>query len=132
MNQSVASGNTVSLNVAEATAVGECALQRIGFNAEEARVMTASLLDAELCGYPALGLPRILTIAEHVNFKKPRSAIRLLNETPMSALMDGGNYPGFYAVFRAAQLAIEKANAQRFAMVGMHNSWLSGRSAYYA
>jgi LDH2 family malate/lactate/ureidoglycolate dehydrogenase len=132
MNQLASSGNTVSLSVAEATAFGERALQHIGFSKDEASVITASLLDAELCGYPALGLPRILTIAEHVNFKKPRSAVRILNETPMSALMDGGNYPGFYAVFRAAQLAIEKAKTQRFALVGMHNSWLSGRSAYYA
>ena len=123
---------TVTLSEHDARALGERALARIGFNAEEAAVITASLMDAEQCGYPALGLARILTIAEHVNFKKPRSAIRIEHETPVSARMDGGNYPGFYAVFRAAQLAIEKAKAHRFAVVGMHNSWLSGRSAYYA
>ncbi len=94
-------------------------------------MITASLLDAELCGYPALGLARILTIAEHVNFKKPRTAVRIEHETPVSARMDGGNYPGFYAVYRAAELAIDKAKAGRFAVVGMRNSWLSGRSAYY-
>lgn len=116
----------------DASALGARALQHIGFSNEESAVITASLIDAELCGYPALGLARILTIAEHVNFKKPRSAIRIEHETPVSARMDGGNYPGFYAVCRAMELAIEKAKAQRFAVVGMHNSWLSGRSAYYA
>ncbi len=119
------------LKVDNATAMGVSALQRIGFSAEEARVITASLIDAELCGYPALGLARILTIAEHVNFKNPRTPIRIEHETPVSARMDGGNFPGFYAVYRATQLAIEKAQAHGFALVGMHNSWLSGRSAYY-
>ena len=123
---------TVMLTLVEANAIGVRALQHIGFSAEEASVITASLIDAELCGYPALGLARVLTIAEHVNFKKPRSAIRIEHETPVSARMDGGNYPGFYAVYRAMELAIEKAKFSRFAVVGMRNSWLSGRSAYYA
>ena len=125
---------SISIKVSErdAQALGWRALQHIGFSAEEASVITASLIDAELCGYPALGLARILTISEHVNFSKPRTPIVVEHETPVSARMDGGNYPGFYAVYRAAQLAIEKAQAQRFAVVGMRNSWLSGRSAYYA
>ncbi len=123
---------TVMLTLVEANAIGVRALQHVGFSAEEASVITASLIDAELCGYPALGLARVLTIAEHVNFKKPRSAIRIEHETPVSARMDGGNYPGFYAVYRAMELAIEKAKFSRFAVVGMRNSWLSGRSAYYA
>jgi LDH2 family malate/lactate/ureidoglycolate dehydrogenase len=132
LSDSSASEATVALSVAEATALGERALQCIGFSAEEAQVITASQLDAELCGYPALGLARILTISEHRNFKKPRGAIRIEHETPMSARMDGGNYPGFYAVYRACELAIDKARACRFSVVGMRNSWLSGRSAYYA
>ena len=124
--------NATLLNVADATTLGEQALQKIGFTLDEARVITASLIDAELCGYPALGLARILTISEHRNFKKPRTPIRIEYETPMSARMDGGNYPGFYAVYRACELAIDKARACRFSVVGMRNSWLSGRSAYYA
>ncbi len=122
---------TITLRVADATALGLRALQRIGFTLAEAQVITAGQLDAELCGYPALGLARVLTIAEHVNFKQPRTPITIEHETPVSARMDGGNYPGFYAVYRAAELAIEKAQASRFALVGMRNSWLSGRSAYY-
>ncbi len=121
----------VTLSVSDARALGERALQRIGFSSEEAHIITAGQIDAELCGYPALGLARILTISEHVNFKKPRGAIRIEHETPVSARMDGGNYPGFYAVYRAAELAIEKAKTSRFAVVGMRNCWMSGRSAYY-
>lgn len=121
----------VLLSVDDARTLGERALQRIGFSHDEAQIMTAGQIDAELCGYPALGLARILTISEHVNFRKPRSAIRIEHKTPVSARMDGGNYPGFYAVYRAAEMAIEKAQTSRFAVVGMRNCWMSGRSAYY-
>ena len=124
--------DNVTLKDSEARSLGEHALQHLGFAADEAGIITASLIDAEQCGYPALGLARILTIAEHVNFRNPRTPLRIEHETPASARMDGGNYPGFYAVYRATQVAIEKAKSNRFAVVGMHNSWLSGRSAYYA
>lgn len=123
--------DTVHLSVNEAHALGEQALQHIGFSAEEARVIAAHLVDAELSGYPALGLTRVLTILEHPCMKQPRRPISVVHETPASALIDGGNYPGFYAVHRAAQIAIEKARANQFAVVGMHNSYLSGRNAYY-
>ena len=123
--------NDVALSVNEATALGERALQHIGFSAEEARVIAANLVDAALCGYPALGLPRILTIAEHPYTKQPRKPVSVVHETPVSALIDGGNYVGLYAVHRATQIAIEKARASRFALVGVHNSYLSGRNTYY-
>ena len=121
----------VALSVNEATALGERALQHIGYSAEEARVIAANLVDAELCGYPALGLPRILTIADHPCTKQPRKPISVVHQTPVSALIDGGNYVGLYAVHRATRIAIEKARASRFALVGVHNSYLSGRNTYY-
>lgn len=119
------------LNADEALALGVRAIQHIGYSAAEARVIADHLVDSELCGYPALGLARILTIAEHPLTKHPRHDIRIVHETPCSALVDGGNYVGFYAVNRAAEIAIEKAQASRFALVGLHDSFLSGRNAYY-
>ena len=124
-------GDNVRLQADAARSLGLAALQKIGFRLEEADVITTSQIDAELCGYHALGLARILTISEHENFRKPRGAIRMQHETPVSARMDGGNFPGFYAVYRAAELAIAKAQTSRFSVVGMRNCWMSGRSAYY-
>ena len=121
----------VGLSAEEALALGVRALQHIGYSVAESRVIAAHLVDSELCGYPALGLTRILTIAEHPRTKLPRHDIRIVHETPCSALVDGGNYVGFYAVNRAAEIAIEKAHASRFAVVGLHDSFLSGRNAYY-
>ncbi|MEI8035574.1 MAG: Ldh family oxidoreductase [Betaproteobacteria bacterium] len=122
---------SVDLSLSNATDCAVRALSALGFSNEESAIISANLLDAELCGYPALGLARILTIKEHPYFAHPRTALAIEFETPVSARMDGGNYPGFYAVYRATQLAIEKARLHGFSLVSMHNSWLSGRSAYY-
>ena len=123
--------DTVTLSAAAALAFGAAALQRIGFSADEAGIIAAHLVDSELCGYPALGLARILTIAEHANMRNPRTPLKIVHEAPVSAMIDGGNYPGTYAVYRGSEIAIKKARAHGFALVGVHNSWLSGRNAYY-
>ncbi|HEV7390732.1 MAG TPA: Ldh family oxidoreductase [Burkholderiales bacterium] len=131
MSMNTASAGTITLSVDEAHSLGERAIQRIGYSAEEARVITPILIDAALCGYASHGLPRIITMAEHPRTQQPRRPVRIVHETPCSALVDGGNYIGFYAVHRAAEIAIEKARASRFALVGVHDSFISGRSAYY-
>lgn len=121
----------VALSADAALAFGIIALERIGFSSDEAAVIAAHLVDSELCGYPALGLARILTIAEHPRMRAPRKAVAIVHETPVSAMLDGGNYVGLYSVFRASEIAIAKARANGFALVGVHDSWLSGRNAYY-
>jgi LDH2 family malate/lactate/ureidoglycolate dehydrogenase len=121
----------IGLSVAEAAALAEGGLQRIGYGADEARVIAAHLVESELMGYPALGLTRVLTIAEHPRTREPRTPIAIVHETPASALVDCGNYVGMYAIRRAAEIAIDKARAGGFALVGAHNTFLSGRNAYY-
>jgi len=121
----------INLSVAEATELGERALQAIGFDGEQASVITDHLVDAALCGHRFAGLPRILTINEDPRTREPRTPIKVVHETEVSALMDGGNHVGYYAVHQATQLAIEKARKYRIALVGMYRSHLSGRNAYY-
>ena len=125
-------GNTkVRLSAAEATTTAEHALARIGFSAQESQVIAAHLVDAALCGYTFAGLPRILTIAEDPRTRQKRTPVRIVKETPVSAMVDGGNYVGYYAVYRAAEISVQKARGSGFALVGVHNCHLSGRNAYY-
>lgn len=121
----------VHLSVAEATKLGERALRAIGFDAGQSKIITAHLVDAALCGHRFAGLPRILTINEDPRTREPRKPIKVVHETEVSAVMDGGNHLGYYAVYRAAQLAIRKARKRRIAVVGLYRSHLSGRNAYY-
>jgi LDH2 family malate/lactate/ureidoglycolate dehydrogenase len=125
------SPNIVTLGIAEAKALAEGGLQRIGYSAEEARVIAANLVNSELMGYPALGITRVLTVAEHPFTKEPRRPITITHETPVSARVDCGNYVGLYAMERVTEIAIGKAKLHGFAVVGAHNSFLSGRNAYY-
>jgi len=124
-------GDRITLSAAEAAALAEGGLQRIGHGEDAARVIAAHLVESELMGYPALGLTRVLTIAEHPRTKEPRKPVTVVHETPVSARLDCGNHVGMYAIRRAAEVAIAKARAGGFALVGAHNTYLSGRNAYY-
>ena len=121
----------IRLSVDEARALSERALQRIGYDAEEARIVAAHVLDAALCGYEYSGLPKILNVAEHRRLRQPRRAMRAVRETPVSAMYDGGNNVGMVTMYHAAQSAIAKAGEHGFAVVGVNNSWVSGRGAHY-
>jgi LDH2 family malate/lactate/ureidoglycolate dehydrogenase len=57
--------------------------------------------------------------------------VRIVHETPLSAQMDGGNHVGYLAVWEASQVTIAKARTSGIAVVGMNNSWFSGRNAWY-
>ena len=123
--------DSVRVSVAEARTLGEGALQRIGYPADEATIITDQLIDNALCGYRFASLPRILAIAEDEKTSRPRTPIRILRETPVSAMVDGGNKVGYVAVFRGAEIAAMKAKASGIAIVGVNNSYYSGRNAYY-
>ncbi len=122
---------TLRLSVAEARELGEASLRRIGYPADEATIITDQLIDNALCGYRFASLPRILAIAEDEKTGRPRAPVRVIRETPVSALVDGGNKVGYIAAYRGAEIAIAKAKASGMTIVGVHNSYYSGRNAYY-
>ncbi len=123
--------DTIRLGVAEARELGEATLRRIGYLADEAAIITDQLIDNALCGYRFASLPRILAIADDEKTGKPRTPVRVVRETPVSALVDGGNKVGYVAAYRGAEIAIAKAKAMGIAIVGVHNSYYSGRNAYF-
>lgn len=125
------SSDRIRLSVAEAREHSERALRGIGYDAEEARIIADHAIDAALCGYEYSGLAKILNIPEHRRFKEPRYTMSVLRETEVSTLYDGGNNVGMLIIYHAARAAIDKAAARGIAIVGVTNSWMSGRSAYY-
>jgi LDH2 family malate/lactate/ureidoglycolate dehydrogenase len=113
----------VHLSIAEARALSERAMRGIGY--------TDHVIDAALCGYEYSGLPKLLNVADHPRFKAPRSPMRVMRETGVSALFDGGNQSGMLGMYEAACAAIERAKPHGLAVIGVSNIWMSGRSAYY-
>ena len=127
----VGSDERVHLSVAEARALSERAMRGIGYEPEEARILADHVIDAALSGYEYSGLPKLLNVADHPRFKTPRSPMRALRETSVSVLFDGGNQNGMLVMYHATRAVIERAQAHGFALIGVKNIWMSGRSAYY-
>ena len=121
----------IHLSVGEARALSERAMRGIGYEAEEAWILADHVIDAALCGYEYSGLPKLLNVADHPRFKLPRSPMRVVRETSVSALFDGGNQSGMLGMYYAACEAIERAKPHGLAVIGVSNIWMSGRSAYY-
>jgi L-2-hydroxycarboxylate dehydrogenase (NAD+) len=127
----MSASSRVRLSVAEARALGERAMRGIGYDAEEARILADHVLDAALCGYEYSGLPKLLNVAEHPRFREPRGPLRLVRETGVSALFDGGNQSGMIGMYHATREVMERARPHGLAIVAVGNLWMSGRSAYY-
>ena len=125
------SADRIHLTAADAQALSERAMRGIGFDADEARILAVHVMDAALCGYEYSGLPKLLNIADSAKFKEPRHPLRVVKETAVSALIDGGNNIGMLAIHHAVQKAIDRATQHGFAIICLSNSWMSGRSAYY-
>ena len=123
--------DTVRMSPADAAELSRGALLRIGYTEGEAQIITDQLIDNALCGYRFASLPRILAIAGDEKTRKARRPLKIVHETPLSALIDGGNNVGYVSVYHATQLAIKKAQASGFASVGVYDSYYSGRNAYF-
>lgn len=121
----------VLLPVDKAHALAVRALGRIGMSEEDAGIVADHLVDAGLCGYRFASLPRILALQEEMQEWPEPGEIRTVHETPSSAMLDGAHHCGYVAVYKAAKVGIEKAKQTGFAVVGVHNTFLSGRNAYY-
>ena len=125
------SADRIRLTVEQAQSHSEAAMRGIGFDAEEARILADHVVDAALCGYEYSGLPKLLNIVDASHFKEPRRKPRIVKETAVSALIDGGNTVGMIAIHRATQEAITRATQHGMAIICVSDSWMSGRSAHY-
>jgi LDH2 family malate/lactate/ureidoglycolate dehydrogenase len=121
----------VRLGVAQARALAERALAGAGCDTTQAQVLADHMIDAALCGYEYSGLPKILNVAEYLALHPPLGPLQVQRETPMSTLLDGMGHNGMFTVLRATELALAKAREHGFGLVGVSNTWMSGRGAYF-
>lgn len=121
----------LKLSVREAEKVSTDALLRLGYDKHDARLIVDHVVDAALCGYEYSGLAKILNIPEDPRFKDARQPCSIIRETPVSALIDGGNNVGMVALPYAVDAAVRIASTSGMALVGVTRSWMSGRLGYY-
>ncbi|KAI1612669.1 Malate/L-lactate dehydrogenase [Exophiala viscosa] len=110
------------------------ALQKIGYDAEDTKIITHHLIDSELRGYGIAGLARILSIADRLSGKAPLglAASNLTKDSPTSALLEGNDVLGYLVAHKATSIAIEKAKASGVAAVSANGTYYTGMLSYYA
>src|SRR5689334_12988074 len=77
----------VHMTVVEARALGEATMRGIGYDDDEARILTDHVLDAALCGYEYSGLPKLLNVVDAPDFRLPRRPVTVRQETGVSAMI---------------------------------------------
>ena len=106
----------------------------LGAPEEDSRWIATLLVRANLRGHDSHGVIRIPQYAGAVKRgdANPKPTIRVLSETPTTALVDGDLGFGQVVARRATEIAVAKARAQGLAGVGCSRSNHIGRLADYA
>ena len=121
----------MQLTIAEATELVVRVLTRHRMSERCALLVAEHLVTAALCGHEFSSLPRVLAIVEELRKKPPAGEIRVVRETATSALIDGGDNIAYAVSITAIDKAIEICGKSGIAIVGVNNTWFSGRLAYY-
>ena len=108
-----------------------------GMTAEDADIGAGVLLYADLRGIDSHGVAHLSAHQSYVRGLKngnvnPRPALRTVNETPTTALLDGDGGLGPVVAHRAMEKAIAKARESGVGMVGVANSRHFGSAGYYS
>ncbi|MFO7935405.1 MAG: Ldh family oxidoreductase [Bacteroidales bacterium] len=107
---------------------------KMGCSPEDAQLITDVFIAAELRGLPSHGMIRIkdyfqLWQAKRINVKPD---VRIVHESPGTAVVDGDRAIGMVAATRSMEIAIEKARAAGTGWVSTRNSNHYGIAGYYS
>ncbi|MFN3402998.1 MAG: Ldh family oxidoreductase [Cytophagaceae bacterium] len=109
-------------------------LQKIGCSKEDAALAAAVLVSADLRGVDSHGVARLsgyvrLWEANRIN---PTPNIRIVHETPSTAVVDGDAGLGLIVAPKAMEIAMEKAEKAGTGWVSVKNSNHFGIAGYHA
>jgi len=109
-------------------------LRAWGMSGEHARVAAARLQHADIRGIDSHGVALLVLYAQlraegRIRFKPD---VRVLRQSPVTALLDADHGPGQIAATQAMQLAIGKCRAAGLAAVAVKNSNHYGAAGAYA
>jgi LDH2 family malate/lactate/ureidoglycolate dehydrogenase len=108
--------------------------EKVGCSKADAATATQSLLAADLRGIDSHGVARLsgyvrLWEAKRIN---PEASIRIIHETPSTAVVDGDSGLGLVVAPFAMQVAINKAKQVGTGWVSVHNSNHFGIAGHHA
>ena len=121
----------MELKIQEAKGLAVDILTSRGMRHDYAGMVADHLVDAAMAGHAFAGLPRVLALVEALEKKPPATAVTVVRENRNSALIDGGDNNGYVTSVIGVDKAIALAKASGIGIVGVRNTWFSGRLAYY-
>ena len=122
----------VVVTIEEAREAAVDRLVRGGVPADQAEVGARICLEAELWGRRTHGFIHLRrNLIQHHAADDRRQPLRIVRETPVSALVDGGFQFSYVLHETATSLTIEKARTSGLAIVGARNGGASGPLGYY-
>ncbi|MGQ9781633.1 MAG: Ldh family oxidoreductase [Nitrososphaeria archaeon] len=107
--------------------------QKLGFDEKNSRLISSSLVLANLRGVDSHGVVRIPVYADGVTSGQinPKPRIRVLKETDFFCLIDGDNTLGYIPATLATEIAISKAKTFGIGLAAVKNLKHSGMLAKY-
>jgi len=107
---------------------------KINCSEEQARLATDVLLSADLRGIDSHGVARLSGYVRlwEVNRVNSKPSIRIVHETPSTAVVDGDSGLGLVVAPKAMEIAIEKARIAGTGWVAVKNSNHFGIAGYHA
>src|SRR5213594_1488347 len=131
------SENMTRVNHEKLTRFVSRSFEKLGVTSGDAEIAAKVLVAADLRGVDTHGVIRFSPQAWYIKWlsegsMKAKPDIKIIRETPSSALFDGDRGIGMVIGHRAMELAIRKAKESGIGMVAVRNSRHYGMSAYYA
>ena len=102
-----------------------------GMPTDHAGIVADHLVDAAAAGHAFAGLPRVMALVEHLKDHPAGRPIIVTDRSASSAVIDGAGNNGYVTSLIGIDKAMELARASGVGVVGIRNTWFSGRLAYY-
>ena len=108
--------------------------KKLGVDSSDARIVADILVAADLKGISSHGISRLKRYVDGIKTGsiEPGAKIKVVKETPVSALIDGGNGLGQVVAYKAMKKCIEIAEKAGVGFVGVRNSNHFGIAGYYS
>lgn len=122
----------MQLTIAKARDLVQRALSGVGYSPSEVSIIADHLIGCELRGAANGGLSRAISVVERVRAEGgPTRRMRIVRETPVSVLLDGGGDVGYLVGEKATAMAIDRAWATGIGIAGCSNTWYTGMFSHY-
>lgn len=108
--------------------------EKFGYSEKDSNVITDVLLTSDLFGIESHGIQRLILYYNGIKTGRIKvgSKIKIINETPVSLLVDANKAMGQLASKRTMDMVIEKAKTSGIAIATVRNSNHFGIAGYYA